>query len=147
MQPKHGFSLVILAAGQPRQQVKDVEATLVHHFNTSMSTNPMGVTNQEFINRAALNQPGPGDHDPRNDVLTGAKRAEEAKHLKYDASCAATGPTKTVTERERESLIERSLIESESSSWKRKKVRDHHAGTRDHAGTVSQCRPRPAPPR
>ena len=40
------------------------------------STNPMGVTNQEFINRAALNhQPGPGDHDPRNDVLTSAKRA------------------------------------------------------------------------
>ncbi len=52
------------------------------------STNPMGVTNQEFINRAALNhQPGPGDHDPRNDVLTSAKRAEEAKHLKYDATC------------------------------------------------------------
>ena len=52
----------------------------------------MGVTNQEFINRAALNhQPGPGDHDPRNDVLTSAKRAEEAKHLKYDATCAATG--------------------------------------------------------
>jgi hypothetical protein len=52
----------------------------------------MGVTNQEFINRAALNhQPGPGEHDPRNDVLTGAKRAEEAKHIKYDATCAATG--------------------------------------------------------
>ena len=58
----------------------------------SCSTNPMGVTNQEFINRAALHhQPGPGDHDPRNDVLTSAKRAEEAKHLKYDATCAATG--------------------------------------------------------
>ena len=49
-------------------------------------------TLKEFINRAALNhQPGPGDHDPRNDVLTRAKRAEEAKHLKYDAICAATG--------------------------------------------------------
>jgi hypothetical protein len=34
----------------------------------------MGVTNQEFINRAALgHQPGPGEHDPRNDVLTSAK--------------------------------------------------------------------------
>ncbi len=30
------------------------------------STNPMGVTNQEFINRADLgHQPGPGEHDPR----------------------------------------------------------------------------------
>jgi hypothetical protein len=56
------------------------------------STNPMGVTNQELIKRAALNhQPGPGKHDPRNDVLTSAKRAEEAKHLKYDVTCAATG--------------------------------------------------------
>ena len=47
------------------------------------STNPMGVTNQEFINRAALNhQPGPGEHDPRNDVLTSSTRAEEFKHRK-----------------------------------------------------------------
>jgi hypothetical protein len=46
----------------------------------------MGVTNQEFINRAALShQPGPGEHDPRNDVLTSARRAEEHKHAKYDA--------------------------------------------------------------
>ena len=52
----------------------------------------MGVTNQELINRAALNhQPGPGDHDPRNDVLTSAMRAEDLKHRKYDAICAATG--------------------------------------------------------
>jgi hypothetical protein len=30
------------------------------------STNPMGVTNQEFISRAELGrQPGPGEHDPR----------------------------------------------------------------------------------
>ena len=56
------------------------------------STNPMGVTNQGFINRAALNhQPVPDEHDPRNDVLTSAKRAEEAKHLKYDANCTGTG--------------------------------------------------------
>jgi hypothetical protein len=60
------------------------------------STNPMGVTNQEFISRAELGrQPGPalaGEHkDPRNDVLTSAKRAEERKHTKYDAICAATG--------------------------------------------------------
>ncbi len=52
----------------------------------------MGVTNQELINRAALNhQPGPGEHDPRDDVLTSAKRAEEVKHRKHDATCAATG--------------------------------------------------------
>jgi hypothetical protein len=56
------------------------------------STNPMGVTNQEFINRAGLNhQPGPEEHDPRNDVLISVKRAEERKHTKYDAICAATG--------------------------------------------------------
>jgi hypothetical protein len=52
----------------------------------------MGVTNQEFISRAELGrQPGPGEHDPRNDVLTSAKRAEERKHTKYDAICAASG--------------------------------------------------------
>jgi hypothetical protein len=52
----------------------------------------MGVTNQELINRAALgHQPGPEEHDPRNDVLTSAKRAEERKHAKYDRICAATG--------------------------------------------------------
>ncbi len=56
------------------------------------STNPMGVTNQELISRADLgHQPGPGEHDPRNDVLTSAKRAEERKHTKHDAICAATG--------------------------------------------------------
>ncbi len=48
--------------------------------------------NQEFINRAALgHKPGPEEHDPRNDVLSNAKRAEERKHAKYDAICAATG--------------------------------------------------------
>ena len=47
----------------------------------------MGVTN-----RAALgHQPGPEEQDPRNDVLASAKRAEERKHAKYDAICAATG--------------------------------------------------------
>ena len=56
----------------------------------------MGVTNQDLINRVDLgHQPGPalaGEHkDPRNDVLTSAKRAEERKHIKYDAICAATG--------------------------------------------------------
>ncbi len=45
-----------------------------------------------LINRAGLNhQPGPEEHDPRNDVLTNAKRAEERKHTKHDAICAATG--------------------------------------------------------
>jgi hypothetical protein len=42
---------------------------------------PSRVTNQEFINRAALGQqPGPEEEDPRNDVLTSAERAEERKH-------------------------------------------------------------------
>ncbi len=36
-------------------------------------------------------QPGPGEHDPRNDVLTSATQAEERKHAKYDRMCAATG--------------------------------------------------------
>ena len=58
------------------------------------STNPMGVTNQEFINRAALiHQPGQEEHDPRNDVLASAKRAEALKHAKYDAICEGTGST------------------------------------------------------
>ena len=57
----------------------------------------MGATNQELINRAAPpcsaggRQPGPEEHDPRNDVLTSAKRAEERKHAKYDRICTATG--------------------------------------------------------
>jgi hypothetical protein len=34
---------------------------------------------------------GPGEHVPRNDVFTSAKRAEEHKLRKYDAICAATG--------------------------------------------------------
>ncbi len=61
------------------------------------STSPMGATNQELINRAAPpcsaggRQPGPEEHDPRNDVLTSAKRAEERKHAKYDRICTATG--------------------------------------------------------
>ncbi len=58
----------------------------------------MGVTNHELISRAELGrQAGPalaGEHkDPRNDVLTSAKRAEERKHAKYDAICEGTGST------------------------------------------------------
>jgi hypothetical protein len=75
------------------------------------STNPMGsflslmgVTNQEFINRAGLNnQPGPEEHDPRNDVLTSAKRAEERKHTKYDAICAAQGRSSHLSRSKRRS--------------------------------------------
>jgi hypothetical protein len=56
------------------------------------STNPMGVTNQELINRADLgHQPGPGEHDPRNDVLTSAKRAEERTHTKSTPSARQQG--------------------------------------------------------
>ena len=54
----------------------------------------MGVTNQVFINRAALNhQPGPEEHDPRDDVLISAKRAEEVKHRKYDPPARQRGLT------------------------------------------------------
>jgi hypothetical protein len=54
----------------------------------------MGVTNQELISRAELGrQPGQGEHDPRNDVLTSAKRAEALKHAKYDAICEGTRST------------------------------------------------------
>jgi hypothetical protein len=120
-----------LKANQGKKSHKDVEATIIHHFNTYTSitgtkakpfpggkqadillsgittidnpaarnwhldvtsTNHMGVTNQELINRAALgHQPGPGEHDPRNDVLSRARRAEAHKHAKYDATCAGTG--------------------------------------------------------
>ena len=56
------------------------------------SVTSRGVTNQEFISRAALgHQPGPEEHDPRKDVLTSENRAEERTHAKYDAVCAATG--------------------------------------------------------
>jgi hypothetical protein len=45
-----------------------------------------------FINRAAhSHQPGPGEHDTRNDVLSSARRAEAHKHAEYDAICAGTG--------------------------------------------------------
>ena len=55
----------------------------------------MGVPNQEFINRAArCHQPGPEEHDPRNDVLTGANRAGERKHAKCDVICAAPGQSR-----------------------------------------------------
>ena len=52
----------------------------------------MEVTNQKCINHAALGrQPGPDEHDSRNDGLTSAKRAKEREHAKYDAICLATG--------------------------------------------------------
>jgi hypothetical protein len=130
---RYGYHLVTdcLKANQGKKSHKDVETTIIHHFNTYTSitatkakpfpggkqadillsgittidnpaarnwhldvtsTNPMGVTNQEFINRAALgHQPGPGEHDPRNDVLSSARRAEAYKHAKYDAIYAGTG--------------------------------------------------------
>ena len=66
----------------------------------------MGVTKREFINRAALgHQPGPGEHDPRNDVLTSAKRAEKLKHDKYSTS---TSTTPSVRQRDLTSLLSRS---------------------------------------
>ena len=47
------------------------------------STASVGVTNQEFINRPALgHRPGPGEHDPRNDVLT----AQSARRISNIAS-------------------------------------------------------------
>ena len=59
------------------------------------SASAMGVPNQEFINRAArCHQPGPEEHDPRNDVLAGANRAGERKHAKCDVVCAAPGQSR-----------------------------------------------------
>ena len=56
----------------------------------------MGDTNHEFINRAALGrEPGPEEHDPRNDVLTSAKRAEERKHCqvrRHLRGCTVANP-------------------------------------------------------
>jgi hypothetical protein len=52
------------------------------------SANPMGVTNQELINRAALSQqPGPGEHDPRNKSQArkergGAQARQVRRHLR-----------------------------------------------------------------
>jgi hypothetical protein len=46
----------------------------------------MVITNQEFISRAELGrQPGPGEHDPRNDVLTSARRISKiARALEWE---------------------------------------------------------------
>jgi hypothetical protein len=58
------------------------------------STNPMGVTNQEFIIRAALNhQPGPGEHERRNNVLTSAAAAALALSAVALGLVAATTQT------------------------------------------------------
>ena len=131
---RYGYHLVTdcRKANQGNKSHKDVEATIIHHFNayTSItagkdkpltndkqadillsgittidnlasrnlyldvtSTNPMGVINHESINRAALNhQSGPGQHDPRIDVLTSAKRADGSipnTTSMYDAICVA----------------------------------------------------------
>jgi hypothetical protein len=69
------------------------------------STNPMGVTNQEFINQAALDhQPGPEQHDPRNDVslaqnsedtpstTASARHRGLSSHLSRSKRRAVTGP-------------------------------------------------------
>ncbi len=54
------------------------------------STNPMGVTNQELINRADLgHQPGPGEHDPRNDVLTMRAGAQAHQVRRFKSECAS----------------------------------------------------------
>jgi hypothetical protein len=58
-----------LKANKGNKSHRDIEAG----YLDVTSTNPMGVTNQEFINRAAFGrQPGLEEHDPRNDVLTSA---------------------------------------------------------------------------
>jgi hypothetical protein len=117
---RYGYQLVTdcLKANQGKKPHKDVEATIIHYFNTYTNitaterkpfpdgkqadrhphlrrdhhrqpcgpelaprrhvNQPYGgrQANQEFINRAALgHQPGPEEHDPRNDVLTSAKRS------------------------------------------------------------------------
>ncbi len=122
----YGYHLVTdcLKANQGKRSHKDVEATIIHHFNTYTritatkpkpsfngkqgdillsgitaindptakswhldvtSTSPLGVTNQQFISRTALGHlPAPAEHDPRNDVLARAAKAEADKHAKYD---------------------------------------------------------------
>ncbi len=60
-----------------------------HLYLDVTCTNPHGVTNQEFINRAALGRqtrPGPGEHDPGKRRLAGAVRAEDLNIAQiYDA--------------------------------------------------------------
>ena len=51
------------------------------------STNPMGVTNQEFINRAALNhQPGPGDHLAWFACRPSSSSLSAARHRRWSCS-------------------------------------------------------------
>ena len=92
------YTSITATKGKPFRDEKKADillsgiTTIDNLYLDVTSTKPMGVTNQEFINRAALgHQPGPGEHDSRNDVLTSVMRAEALKHRKYDAICAATG--------------------------------------------------------
>ena len=56
-----------------------LDTSLASSFSTS-SNSSQKVPNQDLINRAALNQqPGPGEHDPRNDVFNGRKARGEAQ--------------------------------------------------------------------
>ena len=48
------------------------------------STNPMGATNQEFINRAALGrQPGPEEHDSRNEARGSASTQNDGNFFYF----------------------------------------------------------------
>ena len=102
-----------LKANQGKKSHKDVEATIIHHFNTYTnitallsgvttidnpaarnwyldvtSTNPMGVTNQEFINRAAL---GYKRRSQRNTIL--ATTSSPAQSARRSASTPSTTPS------------------------------------------------------
>ena len=68
------------------------------------STNPFGVINQEFIKRAVLgHQPGPGEHDPRNDV--DVSPAQSARRIRNIAST-----TPSARQRGLSSLLSRSRL-------------------------------------
>ncbi len=99
------------------------------------STNPMGVTNHELINRAGLNhQPGPEEHDPRNDVLTSAKRAEKRKHTKYDAIQLADPRNDVLGSAKR--AEERKHAKYTTTSARQRGLSCHLSSSKRRAGTV-----------
>jgi hypothetical protein len=106
-------------ANQGNRSHKDVEATIIYHFNTythitAAKAKPFHNGNQADIllrasppsttwrpmnwhlnvtstKRSFGHQPTAEEHDPRNDDLTSAARAEAHKHGKYDTIILAMG--------------------------------------------------------
>ena len=122
---RYGYHLVTdcLKANQGKKSHKDVEATIIHHFNTYTSitatkAKPFTDDTQAYIAapRSTSQWPGTGfstmsrlpslwgsptrsssivlplaTSRARESTITSAKQAEDQKHAKYDAICAATG--------------------------------------------------------